>query len=64
MGQFLPLLLFALACSAVLLFAGLGVAGNLRGALRYMLIWVKCVGALALVGVVLSLIVSLFTPSP
>lgn len=57
MGRFLPVVYFALAALAVLMVAGLGAAGNWRGAWRYVKTWflavlVMVLGALMLVPIV------------
>jgi hypothetical protein len=48
---------------SVLFVAGLGAAGSVKGAWRYIRIWVIVVGGMALAGVVLSLIIG-FTVAP
>jgi hypothetical protein len=63
MDQYLPVLWFLLAALCMLFIAGLGAAGNLKGALRYMRTWFLHVGALAAAGMVFALMVYGFTPS-
>jgi hypothetical protein len=48
MSQYLPVLVYVLAATAVLFIAGLGAAGTRRGAVRYMKVWAQVV--LTLVG--------------
>jgi hypothetical protein len=52
-----PFLFFALGLMGILsvvLLAGIGAAGNMRGAKRYVKTWLKHVGALVLVAVLVS----------
>jgi hypothetical protein len=58
MGRFLPVVWFALTALAVLMLAGLGAAGNWRGAMRYVKIWAVLTLALVLVALLLSAILS------
>jgi hypothetical protein len=39
MSRFLPVLFYTLAAVAVLVLAGIGAAGNLRGMVRYLRTW-------------------------
>lgn len=48
---------------SVLFIAGLGAAGSVKGAWRYIKVWVIVVGGMALAGVLLSLIIG-FTVAP
>ena len=62
MTAYLPVLWYVLAAFGLLLFAGFGAAGNLRGALRYVWIWARVVLAMIAVALVIAAAMSGGTP--
>jgi len=61
MGSYLPVLWFVVGAVAVLAVAGLGAAGNWRGALRFMRTWFVQVMALVAAGLLLAAVVRALT---
>lgn len=64
MSRYFPVLWYVIAAACVLVLAGFGASGTLRGALRYVGIWAKLVIGTMAVAAVLWLVIAQFMPSP